>query len=132
MKKIIFIFIIIGLILIGSIYNFNFFVGRKVFVMVDKNQIAKQWVEIREDCTEDIIVFQLLGTNIPPARGRRRINFQIDGTTVTKNQGSNDQLVEKNGEWTLNGNELSINSAGWEGTYLIEKILQDKLTLKRK
>ncbi|NER78493.1 MAG: hypothetical protein F6K42_02740 [Leptolyngbya sp. SIO1D8] len=100
--------------------------------MVDLNQLAQKWVEIREESTNTKILLRPSTYNIPPARSRRTLELISDGIAVSGSPSADDRSVRNAGSWALTMGELVIAAPGWTGTYTIEEITPNKLVLCRK
>jgi len=100
--------------------------------MIDEIQIARTWVEIREDSIDDRLVFRPSDYPIPPARGRRQLELSRSGQGQALDAGASDKLETVGlGEWKIDGQTLILNIRGWEGAYEIEDLQADILILQK-
>jgi hypothetical protein len=101
--------------------------------MTDVKELARNWVEVREEGSADRIVLRPQSYPIPPARGRRALDLSGPGQAAfAKAPGPDDKSVAKPGKWSVSGDELMIDAPDWAGKYTIEQISQDILVLRRK
>lgn len=101
----------------------------KVTSMNDEAVLAREWVEIREESSDGRIVCRPMTYNIPPARGRRRLDLREQGIAASKSPGADDRLSSQLGGWTVEENILIVTSDGWAGTYRIDNLTDILLVL---
>jgi len=101
----------------------------KETIMSDELMLAREWVEIREDSHEGRIVCRPVTYDIPPARGRRRLDLRDQGIAAEKRAAADDKLATQLGNWKVDENELTITAGGWSGTYRIEDLTDVLLVL---
>ena len=99
---------------------------------MDEKQLARSWVEVREEGGADRIVLRPETYAIPPARGRRGLDLSRPAAAVAKAPGPTDKTEGKPGSWSLSGDELTIDAPGWSGTYTVEQVSGNILVLRRK
>jgi len=101
--------------------------------MADVKELARNWVEVREEGSAGRIVLRPQSYPIPPARGRRALDLSGPGqAALAKAPGPDDKSVGKSGKWSVAGDELTVDAPDWAGTYTIEELSQDILVLRRK
>ena len=104
--------------------------------MTEKPDLAGVWIEIREDSTDDKVVFRPVDFPIPPSRGgRRQLDLDASGTAKQFQAGPADKPEQAgNGSWSLqdDARTLNISLPGWEGVYDVEEATEDMLVLRRK
>jgi hypothetical protein len=62
-------------------------------------ELFRRWVHVREEDEGDVRVYRPSGTDIPPARGRRGIEFRRDGELLVYGPDPADRPVAKPGRW---------------------------------
>ena len=102
--------------------------------MADQHDVSGEWVEIAEEGSDDRIVLQRQGPDIPPSRGgRRHLHLQYHGEAGAEAPGPTDKSESSGtGGWSREGNILQIRVPGWEGDYEIEDAQDTKLILRRR
>ncbi len=101
--------------------------------MTNENLIARVWVEIREDSTDEKLVLRPTDYPIPPARGRRQLELTEIGQGQALEAGPADKLeTVSHGGWSIEDQTLLLNIEGWEGTYEIEDLQDDILVLRKR
>ena len=101
----------------------------EVMIMNDEAMLAREWVEIQEESSDGQIVCRPITFDIPPARGRRRLDLREQGIAAAKSPGADDRLTSQLGGWIKEGNILIVTSDGWAGTYRIEDLTDILLVL---
>ncbi len=97
----------------------------------DVELICGNWVEAREESAQGEIVLRSIDTDLPPARGRRRLVLLAGGRLQGGSPGPDDRLRADQGDrWSLEDDHLHIRSGEWAGTYEIEKAEPDRLVLR--
>ena len=93
-------------------------------VMADTTKLAREWVEVQEECTTDRLVLRPSDYPVAPTRGgRRHLDLSKDGGARDMAQGSSDALgTVGQGGWSMRGDNLRIDLKGWSGTYEIEEV----------
>lgn len=72
--------------------------------------LFRRWVHVHEDDTNDARVYRPFGANIPPARGRRGLEFREDGTFVEYQLGPVDRPQGIEGRWDADaGNRIRVD-----------------------
>lgn len=102
--------------------------------MTDPKQLAREWVEVREESEGERIVLRPSDYPVPPSRGgRRHLELGLSGQGRALGLGATDKLEAKgSGDWSLEGEALQLRLKGWEGTYDIEELGNDILVLRRR
>ena len=76
-------------------------------------------------------MFRPVTADIPPARGRRRLDLTGPEGAVTRTPGTDDRMESAApGAWALDGRSLTIDAPVWSGTYDIEAVTDDVLILR--
>lgn len=91
--------------------------------------LAREWVEIREESDEKRIVLRPITYNVPPARGRRRLDLSEPGGVAAKSPNAADKMISTEGTWTYENGELHIEAPGWSGIYQVEELSEDILVI---
>ncbi|WP_347265656.1 hypothetical protein [Paracoccus sp. (in: a-proteobacteria)] len=102
--------------------------------MTDQAKLARRWVEISEECRDGRIVLRPPDYPMPRSRGgRRHLDLQPAGQVRALGSGPADALECKDqGGWSLTGDALVLDLAGWQGSYAIEELGADILVLRRR
>jgi hypothetical protein len=102
--------------------------------MADPRQLAREWVEVREESEGERIVLRPSNYPVAPSRGgRRHLELSPSGQGRALGLGATDRLeVKGSGGWSLEGEALQLKLKGWEGTYDIEELGDDILVLRRR
>lgn len=99
-------------------------------IMIDEKLISREWIEIREDSKDDMLVFRPANFPIPPARGRRHLKLTTEGQAKWLDAGPTDKLeTASEGNWKIDKNKLFLNIPGWEKEYEIVELNQNKMVL---
>ena len=98
----------------------------------DVGLVAGQWVEVREEAQPGQILLRPLTADLPPARGRRRLDLDAQGGAREGRPGADDRFsMAPPTSWTLDGALLTIASGEWAGRYKIDEADGTKLVLSR-
>jgi hypothetical protein len=97
--------------------------------MIEVELLTREWVELREESQPGRIVLRPVDSDIPPARGRRRLDLSRSGEATAKSPGPTDRLEGRKGEWSLSDRTLTVSAGNWKGTYLIAEVADDQLVL---
>jgi hypothetical protein len=98
---------------------------------MDQKLIIGQWVEMREEATPGRLVFRSAHADLPPARGRRRLDLEQSGASRAGRPGSDDRTrFDDTTRWHLDRDRLQIDAGEWQGTYRIKEADGDKLVLE--
>jgi hypothetical protein len=62
-------------------------------------ELFRRWVHVREEDDGDVRVYRPAGSDIPPARGRRGIEFRPDGELLVYGPGRADKPEASPGSW---------------------------------
>ena len=102
--------------------------------MADPRQLARKWVEVREESGDDRIVLRPSDYPVSASRGgRRHLELSPKGRVQALGLGATDRLeATGSGGWSLEGEALQLKLKGWEGTYDIEELGDDILVLRRR
>lgn len=97
---------------------------------IDADRIAGDWVEVREDAAPGQILLRPSTADLPPARGRRRLDIAAGGHVQAGAPGPDDRTRRgPAAPWTLDGDVLTITSGEWQGAYRIIAADEEKLVL---
>jgi hypothetical protein len=72
------------------------------------NHLIGSWLHAREEDQADVTVYRPEGYPLPPARGRKSITFEADGTVTLGRPGPDDRTVRQPGRWQLDGDRLNM------------------------
>ena len=97
--------------------------------MADAKALVGRWVEMREEGGDGRVVLRADAPDLPPARGRRSIEFAEGGTVLLRTPGPDDRSRASDGSWSLDGERLTIDAPGWSGTYRIEQQEKNRVVL---
>lgn len=95
----------------------------------DPEKLVGNWVEVREEGAPGKIVLRPFSAPLPPARGRRGIVLADGNVAEARQPGASDRNVGSRGSWSVDGDRLTLEVAGWSGRYRIENEGEDKLIL---
>jgi len=62
-------------------------------------ELFRRWVHVHEEDEGDVRVYRPAGTELPPARGRRGIEFRPGGEVLVYGPGPVDKPVASPGSW---------------------------------
>lgn len=100
--------------------------------VTNQRMLAREWVEMREESGAGRMVLRPSTHNLPPARGRRRLDLGIGGEAIPKKPGPTDQLATAGaGGWSMEGDTLRLTAPGWAGDYRILEVTDDVLVLQQ-
>lgn len=89
---------------------------------IGSKAISGQWVEMREEATLGRIVFRSADADLPPARGRRRLDLDAHGMARAGQPGSDDRTRFGDAvSWSVSGDRLHIDAGEWRGNYTIKE-----------
>jgi hypothetical protein len=98
--------------------------------------LFKRWVHVHEEDTDDARVYRAYGADIPPARGRRGLEFRDDGTFVEYKLGPVDRPEGVEGHWDADAADrirVDVPDPAREAETLeILSVEGDKLEIKKK
>ncbi|NEA98989.1 copper resistance protein NlpE [Streptomyces sp. SID13726] len=80
-------------------------------------ELIGTWVHSYEEDTEDVAVYRPASRPLPPARGRRGLEFAADGTFTERPLGRGDAPATRTGRWKSaapDGSRLSLILPGAE------------------
>jgi hypothetical protein len=72
-------------------------------------------VHVREEDTEDEMVFRPAGTDLPPARGRVAFELREDGTFAETGLGAADVPDKAGGSWELDDDTITLSEGAAQG-----------------
>lgn len=94
-------------------------------------RLLGRWLHSHEESSGGRLVFHPPSYPFPPARGRRGILLEKDGSARAEFPGPTDKTEQRSGSWSTAGNKLTLNAAPWSGDYEIESIKPDSLVLRQ-
>lgn len=98
---------------------------------LDSKEICGDWVEMNDESTGGEVVFRSINSDIPPARGRRRLVLGADGKVAGGAPGPDDRVRQgAQGRWSLHNDTLHIESGEWSGEYEVKQARPDRLVLR--
>jgi hypothetical protein len=98
---------------------------------MDINLVSGQWVEVREEATQGLIVLRSIDSDIPPARGRRHLYLEEIGLAKSGGPGSDDRVsFGKATQWYISDDQLIIEDGDWQGAYKIKEVDGIRLVLE--
>ncbi len=74
-----------------------------------------RWVHVREEDTQDEMVFRPAGTDLPPSRGRVAFELREDGTFAETGLGAADVPEEAAGSWELDDDTIILSEGAAQG-----------------
>ena len=77
--------------------------------------LSGRWVHVREEDTEDEMVFRPVGTPLPPARGRVAFELRPDGSFAESGLGAADVGEEATGDWAVDGDTVTLSEGASPG-----------------
>src|SRR5688500_4304443 len=89
------------------------------------------WYHAFEEDEGDIMVFRPESHPLPPARGRRQLRFDPDGTIVFSAIGRGDAPEPLAGEWTRGGEQIALSFAGGTGPRRLLEIVEARPDMLR-
>jgi hypothetical protein len=85
---------------------------------VDRTEILGAWVHAHEEDTATEMVLVPASRDLPPSRGRLRIDLRDDGTLIQGSPGPDDRPTEAAGSWELSADGVlglrPVDGPGWE------------------
>lgn len=102
--------------------------------MSKKPGLERKWAPIRTESTSERLVFWPADSpDVPATRGIKHLDLQAKGAVVVAGPDAADRpLRESPGAWAQTGREITIDAPEWAGTYVIEKLSDKELILRRK
>ena len=77
--------------------------------------MSGRWVHVREEDTEDEMVFRPAGTRLPPSRGRVAFELREDGSFAESGLGATDAPEEATGSWAVEGDTITLSEGATQG-----------------
>jgi hypothetical protein len=100
---------------------------------IDAGQLVGSWVHSHEEDTPTSMVFRRPSYAFPPSRGRMSIALTEDGGLTVGGPGADDRRTDRDGRWTLDGDQLELSAQTWlSGQFDIEELGSDRLVLHRR
>ncbi len=97
--------------------------------------MSGHWVHAHEQDTENEMVFNRAGTDLPPSRGRMALDLRADGTFAESGLGAVDVPEESTGRWTLEGETITLSEGAAQGVPREMKIVSaddEKLVVRKR
>ena len=94
--------------------------------------IRGTWVHSHEEDEGDRVVLRPPSYAFPPSRGRASLSLEPGGAIAVRHPGPDDRTVASDGEWSLDGNRLSIVAPWLAGEYDVESADADALVLRKR
>jgi hypothetical protein len=79
---------------------------------VERQSLLGRWVHAHEEDGEEEMVFRPAEQELPPSRGRQRLELRKDGTLVEGSPGPTDRPEEATGSWELEGEDVLVLRQG--------------------
>jgi hypothetical protein len=95
--------------------------------------LFRRWMHSREEDAGDLRVYRPEGYDLPPARGRRGLEFRPDGELVVYGPGPADKPQAEPGRWEPAGERrarVRLPAAGEPRELEIVSVEPDRLTLR--
>ena len=97
--------------------------------------MSGRWVHVREEDTEEVMVFRPAGTDLPPARGRMAFELRADGTFAETGLGATDVPEEASGNWALEGDTITLSESATQGVPQEMEVVtvdEDRLVVRKR
>ena len=75
---------------------------------IERRRLVARWVHSHEEDDDSSTVLRPADHELPPSRGRTRLELREDGRMVEDGPGPDDRLVEATGAWELKRGEVLI------------------------
>ena len=98
---------------------------------LDAQLLQGHWTHSYEESEDDRIVFRSSDYDFPPSRGRSSIVLGPDGVILTEYPGPTDRVTRATGDWSLEGNLLTLNGPEWSGTFEVEAVDEHMLIISK-
>ena len=95
-----------------------------------EEQLLGSWVHSHEEDKGDEVVFRSASFPFPPSRGRTGFTIKAGGELDLNQPGRDERPSRNTGNWTLDGNILTITSPNWSKTYEVKKVGDGTLVLQ--
>lgn len=99
---------------------------------IEPDALVGSWTHVREEGSDDLVVFRPTDSPLPPARGRTAMDLGAGGELRQLAPGADDRRVASDGSWRLEGRTLTLRSAGGSEERYEVKSLSDKQLVLRK
>jgi hypothetical protein len=96
-------------------------------------ELFRRWTHVHEEDEGDVRVYRPAGYQLPPARGRRGIEFKPGGEVVLYGPGPTDRPQASSGHWEPAGERrarVSLPAAGSEQEVEVVAVEPDRLRLR--
>jgi len=97
-------------------------------------ELIGTWVHSYEEDTDDMAVYRPASHPLPPARGRRGLEFAADGTVTERPLGHGDAPGTRTGRWTpvaTDGSRLALTFSGAERQLEVLYVDQEVLKVRK-
>lgn len=95
--------------------------------------LFRRWTHAHEEDEGDVRVYRPAGYALPPARGRRGIEFKPDGEVLLYGPGPTDRPQASTGHWVAAGARrarVSVPDTGSEQEVEVVAVEPDRLSLR--
>ena len=96
-------------------------------------ELFRRWVHVHEEDDGDVRVYRPAGSELPPARGRRGLEFRPDGELLVIGPGPADKPQTSSGHWASAGERrarVSLPSADEPQELEIVSVEPDRLAVR--
>ena len=97
------------------------------------HELFRRWLHSHEEDEGDVRVYRPAGYDLPPARGRRGLEFRADGELLVIGPGPADRPQARAGRWEPAGERrarVSLPSAAQPQELEIVSVDPDRLTVR--
>ena len=97
--------------------------------------MSGRWVHVREEDTEDEMVFRPAGTDLPPARGRMAFELRADGTFAETGLGAADVPEEASRQLGARGRHDHLSEGAAQGVPREMEVVtadEDRLVVRKR
>jgi hypothetical protein len=78
----------------------------------ERNRLVGRWIHAHEEDTADGMVFRPAEHELPPSRGRMRLELRDDGTLIETSPGPVDRPEGASGQWQLTDDDELVLATG--------------------
>jgi hypothetical protein len=78
----------------------------------ERNRLVGRWIHAHEEDTADGMVFRPAEHELPPSRGRMRLELRDDGTLIETSPGPVDRTEGASGQWQLTDDDELVLATG--------------------
>ncbi len=80
-----------------------------------RDRVSGHWIHVREEDSDNEMVFRPAGTDLPPARGRMGLELRADGSFAETGLGASDVPEAATGRWALDGDLITLSEGASQG-----------------